>query len=258
MARSGVATAMGQEVADPLREQRPVRQPGQRIVQGLVAELGLALLAFADVLDVNDLVLDTACGGRRPRDADRHPDVAPIHAAEPAFVAQDPQFVREHHRAVMSRVVDIVGVDHVVEGATEQRSRIGPDQFPQCRIARDDHSVQLRHGDAHRRVLERAVHGRVQGARREGRHLRNYPRVACGRLWPDPADVVTPFVYPQLQMHVHLLRASPISVRPGPQAGLEPGAPPSPTGRRQRAPQPGRDPRGWGRERRGAARCHPT
>ena len=29
MARSRVAAAMGQEVADPLREQRPVRQPGR-------------------------------------------------------------------------------------------------------------------------------------------------------------------------------------------------------------------------------------
>ena len=179
--------------------------PVERIVQGPVAELGLALLAFADVLDVDDLVLDTACGGRRPRDADRHPDLAPIHAAEAAFVAQDPQFVREHHRAVMSGVVDIVGMDHVVEGATEQRGRVGADQLAQRRVAGDDHTVQPGHGHAHRRVVERAVHGRVQGARREGRHLRSYPRVACGRLWPDPADsdVVTTFVYPQVQMHVH-------------------------------------------------------
>ena len=182
MARSGVAAAMGQEVADPLREQRPVRQPGQRIVQGLVAEFGLALLAFADVLDVNDLVLGTACGGRCPGDAYRHPDLAPIHAAESAFVAHDPQFVREHHRAVLSGIVHVIGVDHVVQGGTEQRSRIGTDQLAHRRIARDDRTVHLRHDDAHRRVVERAVHGRVHGARCEGRHLRSYPRVTCGRL----------------------------------------------------------------------------
>ena len=217
MARSGVAAAVGQVVADPLGEQCAVRQPGQRIVQGLVAELGLALLAFADVLDMDDLVLETACGGGRPRNTDRHPDVAPIHAADAAFVAHDPQLVREHHRAVVSGIVDVVGVDHVVEGATEQRGRIGADQLSHRRIAGEDHTVQPGHGHAHRRVVERAVHGRVQGARREGRHLPSYPRVACGRLRPDPADsdVVTTFANPQLQMHVQVSSSTDIKVWPG-------------------------------------------
>ena len=130
----------------------------------------------------------TACGGGRPGDADRHPDVAPIHAAEATFVAHDPQLVRDHRRAVLSGVVHVVGMDHVVEGATEQRGRVGADQLAQRRVAGDDHTVQPGHGHAHRRVVERAVHGRVQGARREERHLRSYPRVARGRLWPGPAD----------------------------------------------------------------------
>jgi hypothetical protein len=53
-----VAATTQHGLADPLDQQRPVRQPGQRIVQGLVAQVGLALLACTDVLDVDDHVLN--------------------------------------------------------------------------------------------------------------------------------------------------------------------------------------------------------
>ena len=54
VARPGVAAAVGQHLAHPHRQQRPVRQTGERVVEGLMAQLGLALLAVGDVLDVDD------------------------------------------------------------------------------------------------------------------------------------------------------------------------------------------------------------
>ncbi len=64
----GVAAAPASDLPHPLGEQRPVRQAGERVVQGPVVELGLQALAVADVLDVHDQVRRAAPGSPGTRD----------------------------------------------------------------------------------------------------------------------------------------------------------------------------------------------
>ncbi len=49
---SGVARTYDERVLDAIREERPVREPGQRVVEGLVAKLLLGLLTRRDVEEV--------------------------------------------------------------------------------------------------------------------------------------------------------------------------------------------------------------
>src|SRR5262245_63470210 len=49
-----LAPRAGERVPDTLREQRPVREPGDRVVEGLMRELLLERLALADVAAVED------------------------------------------------------------------------------------------------------------------------------------------------------------------------------------------------------------
>ena len=50
---SGVARTHDERVLDAIREERPVREPGQRVVEGLVAKLLLCLPARRDVEEVS-------------------------------------------------------------------------------------------------------------------------------------------------------------------------------------------------------------
>jgi hypothetical protein len=81
--------AAGHRLADPLDQQHPVRQSGQWIVQGLVAELGFAPLPFGDVLDVDDQTVGPDPALRYRGDAHRHPDGPAAAKAKTAFVAQN-------------------------------------------------------------------------------------------------------------------------------------------------------------------------
>ena len=62
---SGVARTHDERVLDAIREERPVREPGQRVVEGLVAKLLLGLPARRDVEEVSLKHLALRCPGRR-------------------------------------------------------------------------------------------------------------------------------------------------------------------------------------------------
>ncbi len=75
-ARIGGAAA-GQRLADPFGEQRPVGQVGERVVRGVVLQLGLEADAFGDVAGVEDEAAVVA--------VDRGLDVEPLLAARAVF-----------------------------------------------------------------------------------------------------------------------------------------------------------------------------
>jgi hypothetical protein len=66
--------------------------------------------------------------------------------------------------------------------------------------------------------VERTVHGRVQGARREGRHLRSFPpsRPQLAVAGSADSEIDSTFATPQLQMHVQAFSSIDIRVWPGP------------------------------------------
>jgi hypothetical protein len=121
LAGLGVAATMGHKVADPLGEQRPVRQTGERIVQGLMAQLGLALLTVGDVLDVDDAI--KVIDGPDPCGADRHPDIVSVPAAQAALMAHDPCSTRPLGGAIALEVVQVVGTDDVEQDCSDQTCR---------------------------------------------------------------------------------------------------------------------------------------
>jgi hypothetical protein len=89
VARACVAAGAGLGLADPLGQERPVRQPGQRVVQGAVVQLGLEVLAVRHVLDVHDEVRRPVDGRGDARGAHHHPDDAAVGAQEAALVPHD-------------------------------------------------------------------------------------------------------------------------------------------------------------------------
>ena len=139
--RAGMPAATGQGLADPRDQQRPVRQSGQRIVQGLVAELGFAPFAFGDVLEVDDHVLGPVSAFRYRRQAQRHPDDPAGVKAKTAFVAQDLGSAGHQPSTAAPRIVEIVGVHHIEQDPAEQVGRIPAEQLACRRIARDHDPV---------------------------------------------------------------------------------------------------------------------
>ena len=113
-----MAAALGHQAADALGQQRPVRQPGQRIVQRLMAQLGLALLAVGDVLDVHDHALELVAGPD-PGGAQRHPELVSIAPPQAAFVAHHPRSLCPLRCAVALETLEVLGVDDVEQDRTE-------------------------------------------------------------------------------------------------------------------------------------------
>ena len=60
--RPPVAAVVGERLLDAVAEQTAVRQAREHVVEGLVLELGLELLALADVAHVQDQALDRFVG----------------------------------------------------------------------------------------------------------------------------------------------------------------------------------------------------
>ncbi len=61
-----------------IHEERAVRQPGERVVEGVVVELLLGDAAVGDVLNLEDEVDALAVRVARERDAPVHPDLVPV------------------------------------------------------------------------------------------------------------------------------------------------------------------------------------
>jgi hypothetical protein len=82
---------------DPVVEQRPVRQSGQRIVVGEEVDMLLGALAFGDVVEAADVVRD--CAVPVPDGGDRQPgrkDLA-ILAPVPDLAAPDAAALMQFH-----------------------------------------------------------------------------------------------------------------------------------------------------------------
>ena len=105
---------------DAIGEQRPVRQPGERVVQRLAREALLRLLAVGDVLDLAEQVADRPVAVVDRRDVQRDPDRVSlrVHVAllGPVAVALAIDQVAEG----VEIGVDVVGVGDLAEGLAEQ------------------------------------------------------------------------------------------------------------------------------------------
>ncbi len=84
----GLRRAGARALCRAVQQQRAVGQPGQRVVQRPVSELGFQRHAVADVLHVHDQVRRVTRSVRHPRSADQHPEHGAVRTEEPALVAQ--------------------------------------------------------------------------------------------------------------------------------------------------------------------------
>ena len=102
-----VAPARGEQLAEPVEEERAVGQPGQRVVEGLVLEAALQLAQLGDeVLEAVVLQRDARVVGQRAEER----QVVAVEAADRAAVgdeegADDARLARERreHRALRRR-----------------------------------------------------------------------------------------------------------------------------------------------------------
>ncbi len=157
-----------QRVADPVAEERAVGEPGQRVVEGLVQELLLEALAFADVADVehdaaNGRVLDQVGGDGLGLER------GPVGLAEPPLdggreAGREAGVAKEGHGAL-----PVLRHQERVHGEAEEALRIVA-QHPGRRGAHEpDRPVGLDHENHVRRVLhEGAETGLVVAGSRLG------------------------------------------------------------------------------------------
>ena len=143
--RVGAADA-GQGVLDPVEEQGPVRQPGERVVERLVAQLVLERAATGDVADREDDAVDVGVVEQVHAD-DLGVDHRVVGPQQPRVDGAD-RLGRALHEVLeeAGHVVDGVGVEHLVEGgAVEVDGEVAehPDDrrrlVPDAAVAPDDH-----------------------------------------------------------------------------------------------------------------------
>ncbi len=112
----GAAVAPGRQerVLDAVDEERPVGEAGQRVVEGLVAQLGLELVALGHVAGVED---DAA--HRLHVDQVGHPDLGvapgPVGVPDPAFASRRSRPSSSAALEVGPDAVRVVGMDQVAE-----------------------------------------------------------------------------------------------------------------------------------------------
>jgi hypothetical protein len=197
---------------DAVGEQDPVGQARERIMEGLVGELRLLLLARGDVLDlgdqVNDAPLLVADGGH----VDRCPDVVPARVQAALLGAEAIAVALDDLAHRLDAVGDVVGVGDLRESPAEQLGRLVAQQLAERGVDAGELPVGRDQGHADPVVLERAaeallgllqgelgvdpladvVHEGVEGpaglgADRRDRHLdRELAGVAAHRLGLDP------------------------------------------------------------------------
>ena len=129
----------------PVGEQRAVRQVGEQIVQGLVGELLLHLLAHADVLQLGQIVGPSSGPVSDQGDEQRRPDQAAVGPQESTFpgevVAHETAAVGHHRRqrglAGLAQVAP-VPADQFLLRASEQRAHRGVDPQRHAGQVEDD------------------------------------------------------------------------------------------------------------------------
>ncbi len=151
------ASELLQPVVEAVGEQGPVRQPGQRVVQREVREVGVHQALLADVLVLADHVRRCPVGTRHRCRPDQHPDrmalfvpVALLHASA-VHLARDEVGERGHALFFVVLVGDI-GERHREQFLARVTKRVAEGVVDRCPRALE---VQHRHAD--RRVGEAAL-----------------------------------------------------------------------------------------------------
>jgi hypothetical protein len=145
--------AARQRVLDPVTEERPVRQAGQRVVEGLVHELLLRLLPIGDVVDVDHHAVHRRVVQQvhRPRPEPELDTVRTSHTP----------LTRQHHAWRQERCVEHPARFHVRVGDEVERAHTGRGRTRMTHQRRERRSVV--HDEA---VGVEQQHG-VRGVRRQ-------------------------------------------------------------------------------------------
>ncbi len=154
---TGAARRAIHRLADPVHEERAVREAGEGVVDGLVGEALTDRLAFGDVLDLADHVDGLAARISDGGDAQRDPhDVAVgVEVALLESVAAD--LAGEEAPDVVGVLGPVVRVGDVPDREPDEIGRLASEHAGERPVVAQDPTVRVGERHADRGVLERAA-----------------------------------------------------------------------------------------------------
>ena len=163
------AAALAPRRGDPdaVREQHPVGQAGERVVQGLVGEPLLLPLALGDVLDLGDQVDQLPPLVADRRDVDRGPDMVALGVQVPLLGPVAEALAGDDLAHRLDAGVDVIGVGDLSERGAEQPVRVVGEQLAEGGVDPGELALGGDQGHADAVVLEGAAEallGLLQGA----------------------------------------------------------------------------------------------
>ena len=195
---AGSARAL-ERVHHAVGQQRTIREARQRIVERLVRELVLELAAVADVVRGED----EPAHGRVVEEVAHHAlDGAPgaVFVSEPELQLH-PSFLPHLFAQAPRDLVELRGVQELVEARADHRCRLVPEQGLHGRGDVPDQEVGLEHRDQVVRVLDERAEARLAAALEEVvgqlgalerecnlRRQRRQPLVQMPTQWPPTGD----------------------------------------------------------------------